>query len=99
MTQEINTSQAAGGREYTWATTITADHDIHADTVQVSLGSYAEPGTWVAPSTDPAQSNPNQRVVSLLIDNEIAPGDYWLWVRITDSPEIVPRRGAKITVI
>lgn len=98
-TQTILVSNPAGAIEYTWPTTITADHDIHSDTVQVSLGTAAEPGSWVAPTIDPPQNDVKTRVVKLLVNNSTEPGTYWLWVRLTDNPEVVPRRGHKIVVV
>lgn len=27
----------------------------------------------------------------MLIDNTVQPGTYYLWIKLTDSPEVVPR--------
>lgn len=99
ISQTILVSDPAGAVEYTWPTTITADHDISADTVQVSLGSYSEPASWVTPDVDDAQTDVNTRVVQKLVTSAVNPGTYYLWVRLTDNPEVVPRRGHKLVVV
>lgn len=101
--QTIDLRAGSGGVEYTWPLILTEDNgkDISSDTVQLSLGSYTAPGTWRTPSTDPAQTTHSQRIVQLLVGTTLTPaaGNYWLWSRITDTPEIVPRRHAKITIL
>ena len=101
MSQTITLS--AGAVEYTYPLTIveTAGKDISADTVQLSLGTDLVVGVWRPPDTDTAQSVAYQRVVQLLVGASYIPavGTYWLWSKVTDSPEIVPRRHAKVTIV
>lgn len=95
----------SGAAEYTWPVTITeaTGKDISGDVVRVSLapspGGYTAAGTWVPPSVDAAQANHATRVVQLLVDSTTAAGVYWLWVKVTDSPEQVPRRALKVIVV
>lgn len=72
--------------------TETTGKDISSASFLVGLGSSAEvpPTTWVAPDVSTAGSTPAQRVVKLLVQSPQAAGDFWLWVKITDSPEIEP---------
>lgn len=41
-----------------------------------------------------------QVTVKLLIGASLSPaaGNYWVWTKLTDTPESVPRVGAKITI-
>ncbi len=100
MSQTILTSAPAGAVEYTWPLTVTeaTGKDISGDTVLVSLGTYAEPGTWAAPDVI-TRPTPSSVVVQKLIDNTVTPGIHWLWIVISDSPERVPRRGDRVTVV
>lgn len=98
---------SAGAVEYTYPVTITASPkadglpvDISADLVQVSLGGFSEPGSWVnADLTE--HPTTAQAVVQLLVGGTLKPavGTYWLWVKVTDSPEVIPRRSElRITI-
>lgn len=97
MPQTVAVSQ--GAIEYTWPTTITATDgdDITGDTVAVSLGTYTAPGAWQAPDTI-THPTPSSVVVQILVGAATPTGSYYLWVKVSDSPEVVPRRAAKITV-
>ena len=80
----------AGGIEYASALiTDTTGQDLTAATFQVGLGtnSRTAPAAWQAP--DVQESVGTNVRVKLLIDG-ITPGRYWLWVKITDTPEIIP---------
>jgi hypothetical protein len=86
---------SAGAIEYTNPRLITevTGKDITSDQVFVSLAGWEAPGSWVTPDvvTRPTASSVS---VALLIGAAFKPaaGDYWLWTRVTDSPEVVPRR-------
>lgn len=97
MSQTIRVSD--GAVEYSWPMTITATDgdDITADTVQVSLGTYSDPATWVTPVI--TRPTPSSATVKLLIDDTTPVGTYWLWCKVSDSPEVVPRRGARIHIV
>lgn len=104
MSQTIDLRTAVGGVEYTLPLTIseTNNKDISADTIQLSLGTYPAPGVWQAPDRDPAQAVKSQRVVQLLIGGTLKPavaGTYYLWSRVLDSPEVVPRRQQPIVIL
>lgn len=103
MTASIDqTVHVTEGPEYTYPRTITetTGKDISTDTVRLSLGTWDAPGTWVAPTVDTAQTDHATRVVQLLLDNTTPAGDYWLWVKVTDSPETPVRRtDGRITII
>lgn len=91
-----------GGCEYTYPLTITENtgKDISADVIVISLGSPTAPGTWQAPDVDPPQANKAQRVVQMLVGATLKPisGTYWLWTKVTDAPETVPRRQVPIVI-
>lgn len=95
--QTINLT--AGAVEYTFSRTITAQPkadgaavDISADTIMMSLGTALAPGSW---RTADLVGHPatNTAVAQLLIGAAYKPtaGTYRVWVKIADSPEIVPR--------
>lgn len=99
--QIIRVSSPAGAHEYTLDAIWTApkDQDISTAMFEMSLGTRDEPGAWVAASLNLPGDGLNQRVLNLLVDNTTPLGTYWLWVRLTDTPEIVPRKGHMIRVI
>jgi hypothetical protein len=98
---------SGGAVEYTYPVTITASPkadglpvDISADPVKMSLGTFTEPGSWLDSDITEHPSTA-QAVVQLLIGTALRPavGTYWLWVKVTDSAEIVPRRSElRITI-
>lgn len=94
MTQIVDID--AGGIELTLPIffTDTKMSDITDDQVEVSLGTYAAPTDWVTPDSI---TRPTDDSVSaqLLIGGDLKPaaGDYWVWMRLTDDPERIPRRG------
>lgn len=98
MSQVINLT--AGAIEYTWDTTITASDDISSDTVTMCLGGYDEPSTFIVPDVI-THPTPTTAVVKLLVGGDFVPasGTYWLWVKVTDSPEVIPRRGSRVTIV
>lgn len=79
---------------------LTADHDISTDTIEVGLGGWDSVDEWI-PSSDPdvLTSRPlNQSVQATLLlggDRRPAEGDYWLRVRLTDNPEVVPAKSVE----
>lgn len=94
---------SAGAVEYTFPRTITetTGKDISADQIAVSLGSYDAPGAWVPPDrlTHPT---PSSAVVQLLVSNSlglIVGQSYYLWTKVTESPEVIPRRSpGRVTI-
>lgn len=94
----------AGAVEYTWPIVVRELNgaDISAVTIEVSFGSSAAPDTWQTPDVDDPQADAATRVVQILIGDTLAPDagdDYYLWVRITDAPEVVPRRVARLAIV
>lgn len=97
MSQQVDLD--AGAREFVDPPVlVTADHDITADPFSVGLGTYsAPPVTWLG-ANDPAvlltHPTPQQVQVTVLIGDTVKPatGAYWLWVRMTDNPEILLER-------
>ena len=99
MTQKINVTN--GAVEYTYPLTITekTGKDISAVSISLSLGTLQAPGTWLSPASDPSQTIKSQRVVQLLVSSDtVIPGEYYLWSKVEDNPEILPRRHSKIVV-
>lgn len=98
MTQRINLT--AGATEYTWPVTITETNgaDISGGLVQIALGSYTDPGPWRIPDVI-TRPTPSSATVKMLLGNG-APtaGTYYVWVRVTDTPEVVPRRAHRVEV-
>lgn len=99
MPRNIDVSN--GAVEYAVATlTEVAGADITGATLEVSLGSADGPGDWQAPDyvENPTDST---AIVKLLIGVSLLPDPrrYWLWVRVSDSPETVPvRANTPITI-
>lgn len=94
---------SAGALEYTFPLTITekTGKDISGDTITLSLGTFNAPGdTWLTPDVDQPQDVKSQRVVQLYIGTTVKPdpGVYFLWSKVTDTPEVSPRRNQKITI-
>lgn len=92
MSTIINVS--AGAQEYVGGTiTETKGKDISADTFEMALGLAPDAPTtgWSPPSFSAAGATPASKVVLLLVTDTTAPGTYGAWVRVTDTPEIVPR--------
>jgi len=79
--------------------------DISADTAKVALIPVGQrPNTdtdWLAPDSDAPQTVKSRRVLGLFIDNIATwpAGEYYLWGRISDNPEVVPRRAPTIVVV
>lgn len=81
--------------------TETTGKDISSSTFVVGLGGSESPPTvWVTPTVDQQGATTAKRIVKLLVTNTTAPGTYWCWAKITDSPEIEPLivQGAIIVV-
>lgn len=97
-TQTINVT--GGGQEYTWPITVTETNgkDISGKTVQVSLGTYTAPGTWASAAVL-TRPTPSSATVQLLINSSTPVGRYHVWVKVSDSPEVVPRKGHRIMVV
>lgn len=104
MTTQQTIRVSSGAAERTFPVTITEDtgEDISAKVVMMSLApapdGYFTARTWVTPSVDTPQTDHATRVVQLLVDSSTAVGVYWVWVKVTDTPEIVPRRAHKVIV-
>lgn len=106
--QIIRVSAPWGAQLYTWPGVFTSSvNDLTGDLMEVSLGTEDAPATWV-PSTDPSviasytplnQLGVSTASVSLLVDNTVALGFYWVWVRLTDHPEVVPAAIGRVQVV
>lgn len=82
-----------GMKRYVGGTvTETTGKDISGATFVVALGAdnVTPPGSWVSPSVNIQGATVAARVLKLLIDTSTAPGQYFIWARITDNPEIEP---------
>ena len=87
-----------GATEYTFPVTITetTGKDISGDSIVVSFGTANQAGTWFTPDvlTRPTVSS---AVVQVLVgagtpNGALSAGSYFLWWKVTDTPEVVPRR-------
>jgi hypothetical protein len=88
---------SAGAAVYVGGTiTEVTGKDISADTYQISLGSDTQPGTWLTPDVSTVGTSNAQHIVKLLVSSSVpsglAKGTYWVWVKISDTPEIQPLR-------
>lgn len=98
-TMSVDIIATAGAVKYVGGTiTETTGKDISADTFVMSLGSDKNPGTtWVAPDQSVAGATNNIRTLKLLVSASlptgiVVPGTYWVWAKITDTPEVEPIR-------
>lgn len=86
---------AHGAIEYLFVDFMDDNHqNITADPVSISLGTYGTPGAW-HPADVVQQNGAVWKIrAGLLIGAALTypAGTYWAWVRLTDSPEILPRR-------
>ena len=66
--------------------------DISTATFTIALGvdSSIPPTTFVAPDVSTIGATNASRVLKKLIDSTTAPGTYYVWANILDSPEIEP---------
>ena len=86
---------ANGAVEYLVVDYQDAQHsNITADPVSISLGTYSTPGVWHA--ADFVQSNGAVWKIraGLLIGGALTypAGTYWVWLKVTNSPSVLPRR-------
>lgn len=91
---KINVTQ--GAKEYVGAkVTDTAGADLSGATFEVALGDYqTPPTTWQTPdglSVDDAVAT-----VRLLVDNVDQIGKGYLWVKVTDNPEVILLRTTSV---
>lgn len=92
MTREI--LKSTGATEQVGGTiTEKNGKDLTSTTVEISLGSELRPGTWTTPSVN-ILGPVNVRKVTMLVGAtpNTPKGEYWVWVKITDTPEIITRR-------
>lgn len=99
MSQIINVS--GGAIEFTWPITITETTglDISSDEILVNLGSFLSPvGAWYTPKL--LRPTRDSGTFRLLIGKDVVPaaGDYYIWISVQDSPELIIRRGPKLTI-
>ena len=73
---------------------LTADHDITGDSIEVGFGDWDSVDQWV-PASDPdvlvTQVTSQSVQATILFGRTYRPaaGDYWMRVRLTDSPEVL----------
>lgn len=95
----------AGAAEFRFVVLTEKDgKDISGDTCEVALVPVdRDPldADFETPDSDVAQTVKSKRVLGKLIDDpaESPSGEYYLWGRITDNPEIVPLRGTVVVVV
>jgi hypothetical protein len=86
--------KSAGATEQVGGTiTEKTGKDLTSTVVQISLGSEQRPGTWTTPSVN-VLGPANVRKVTMLVGvtPDTPKGEYWAWVKITDTPEIITLR-------
>jgi hypothetical protein len=68
--------------------------DLTDATFEVGLGSHDQaPTVWSEPADLRLEDDGSVAFVSMLVDDSVAPrARGWLWVRVTDVPEVMPRR-------
>lgn len=83
----------AGNKRYVGGTiTETSGASIASATFVVALSSSntVPPTVWVAPTVSTQGDTTADRVLKFLIDSNTSAGSYFLWARVTDTPEIEP---------
>lgn len=68
--------------------------DLSSATFQVGIGGHDTnnlPSAWTTPDEDVVVAS-NCRRIGKLIDSSVPVGVHWVWVKVTDNPEIVPMR-------
>lgn len=88
-----------GSKEY-MSVVLESDSDLTLATVELGLSDETNvqpaswlPGTWPDPGTNIA------RTVAPVDTANLALGFYKVWVRITDSPEILPRSYGTVRIV
>lgn len=94
MTTIIRVSNGASG--YFKATVQVFDEltgkakDISAATIQLSLGTDCDPGTWVTATE--LETTTTKRLVGLPVNGATAVGNYEVWYKITFAGQILVDR-------
>lgn len=68
--------------------------DLTSTTFEVGIGGFTEddlPTSWSTPDIDETIT-PKRRKIGKLIDSGVSVGVHWVWIKATDTPEIVPLR-------
>lgn len=90
-----------GAIEYLWIDFQDAEkQDITTDPVTISLGSYDTPGAWHTANLVQQNGAVWKIRAALLIGSSLTypVGIYYAWVRVTDLPEIIPKRADNMIV-
>lgn len=80
-------------KEYVGGTIVeTTGKDISGATYVIGLSTSIStpPATYLTPSISTQGATTAERIVKLLIDSSFAIGTYYVWVNISDNPEVLP---------
>lgn len=71
----------------------TTGQDLSVTTFQVSFGTRTDPGaTWYDPDINEAGDTPSTRHISYLVTattpDALPAGDYYVWIKVEDLPEV-----------
>lgn len=99
---ELRTIDLSNGAiEYVWVDFEDSQrHDITADPVSVALGTFDVPGTWHPADLVEGNGAVYKIRAGLLIGSALTypAGLYYAWVRVTDTPEVIPKRADNMLV-
>lgn len=59
-------------------------------TIGLGFGNVDPPTVFTTPDVNTIGTSTASRVLKKLIDSSVAPGTYYVWANIADSPEIEP---------
>lgn len=93
MTTIYLSNTVPASKEYVGGTiTETTGKNISGATFKIGLSASISipPATYLTPDISVQGTTTADRVVKLLIDNSFAPGTWYVWVNIADTPEVLP---------
>lgn len=93
--EQLTVDLTHGAVQYVWVDIQDAfKQDITGVSVQISLGTFEDPGTW-HPADLTQQNGPVWKIrAGLLVGGSLTypTGTYWAWSFTSDSPEQLPLR-------
>lgn len=92
---------SGGGQEYTRPLTVeeTRKRDISAYPISMGLSaSHTTPPVSWTTAVETASGKTYVRIVQFLVASGTTLGDYYLWIKITSTPEIIIRPVATVFV-
>lgn len=78
-----------------------SDDDLTLASVEIGVTTdpVEQPATWITSAWEPAPAANTARTTSVWDTTNVTPGYYAIWAKVTDSPEILPRRYGMVRVV